>query len=86
MATTISNAVDDSVDEIKSGVYEAVNKIIDTTRLAAEAIGEKGGDIKNAEERIMENCCNYVRARPLTAIGIAVAAGYLLGCLVEIDK
>jgi ElaB/YqjD/DUF883 family membrane-anchored ribosome-binding protein len=83
MATTISDAVDDSVDEVKSGVYEAVNKIVDTTRLAAEALGEKGGDIKKAEERLMENCCTYVRAKPLTAIGIAVAAGYLLGCLLE---
>jgi ElaB/YqjD/DUF883 family membrane-anchored ribosome-binding protein len=83
MATTISDAVDDSVDEVKSEVYGTVNKIVDTVRMAAEVLGEKGADIKNAEEWMMENCCNYVRARPLTAIGIAVAAGYLLGRLVE---
>jgi ElaB/YqjD/DUF883 family membrane-anchored ribosome-binding protein len=53
------------------------------THQAAEAIGEKGDQLKNAEKQLVENCRSYVRDNPVTSLGIAVAAGFLLSRLLS---
>ncbi len=57
---------------------EAVDKIASATGQAADALGEKGDQLRNAEQRLMENCRGYVRNNPVTSPGVAVAAGFLL--------
>jgi len=68
----------DITDKVSHSAHEAYDKIADATSQAAEALGEKGEQLKNAEQQIMEDCRVYVRENPITSMGIAVAAGFLL--------
>ncbi|MDO9208784.1 MAG: hypothetical protein Q7T91_11090 [Sulfuricurvum sp.] len=68
----------ETIDKAASSAHEAVDKVASVTNQAAEALGEKGQQLKNTEQQLMENCCGYVRENPVTSLGIAVAAGFLL--------
>ena len=65
-------------DKVSHSAHEAYDKIADATSQAAEAVGKKSEQLKNAEQQIMEDCRVYVRDNPITSLGIAVAAGFLL--------
>jgi len=76
----------ETIDNASHSAHEAVDKIANATNQAAEAIGEKGAQLKNAEQQLLENCRGYVRDNPVTSLGIAIAGGFLLsrllsGCL-----
>ena len=68
----------ETIDNAANSAHEAVDKVASATNQAAEAIGEKGEQLKNAEQQLMEDCRGYVRDNPITSLGIAVAAGFLL--------
>ena len=68
----------ETIDKAANSAHEAVDKVASATNQAAEALGEKGEQLKNAEQQLMENCRGYVRDNPITSLGIAVAAGFLL--------
>ena len=67
-----------TIDKASNSAHEAFDKIANVTGHAAEALGEKGEQLKNAEQQLMANCCGYVSDNPITSLGIAVAAGFLL--------
>jgi ElaB/YqjD/DUF883 family membrane-anchored ribosome-binding protein len=73
----------ETIDKALHSAHEAVDKIANATSQAAEAVGEKGQQLKNAEQRLVENCRGYVRDNPLSSLGIAVAAGFLLSRLLS---
>ena len=68
----------DTVDKASNSAHEAVDKIASATNQAAETLNEKGEQLKNAEQQLMESCRGYVQDNPITSLGIAVAAGFLL--------
>ena len=68
----------ETIDEGANSANEAVDKIASATNQAAEALGKKGEHLKNAEQQLIEDCRVYVRDNPITSLGIAVAAGFLL--------
>jgi len=68
----------ETIDKASHSVHEAVDKITNATNQAAEALGEKGEQLKNAEQQLMESCRGYVQDNPITSLGIAAAAGFLL--------
>jgi len=68
----------ETIDKASHSAHEAVDKIANATNQAAEALGEKGNQLKNAEQQLMESCRDYVQDNPITSLGIAVAAGFLL--------
>ena len=65
-------------DKISHSAHEAFDKIADVTNQATETLGEKGEQLKNAEQQLMESCRGYVQDNPITSLGIAVATGFLL--------
>jgi ElaB/YqjD/DUF883 family membrane-anchored ribosome-binding protein len=65
-------------DKAANSPHEASDKATRATSQAIEALGKKGEQLKNAEQQIMEDCRVYVRDNPITSLGIAVAAGFLL--------
>ena len=68
----------ETIDKASHSAHEAVDKIAIVSNQAAEALGEKGEQLKNAEQQLMESCRGYVQDNPITSLGIAVAAGFLL--------
>ena len=73
----------ETTDKAANSTHEAYDKIANEPNQAAETLGEKGEQLKNAEQQIMEDCRVYVRDNPITSLGIAVAAGFLLSRMVS---
>jgi ElaB/YqjD/DUF883 family membrane-anchored ribosome-binding protein len=71
----------ETVDKASNYAHEAVDKIASISNQAAEALDEKGLQLKNAEQRLMHNCQGYIRDNPVTSLGIAVATGFLISRL-----
>ena len=73
----------ETIDKASKSAHEAVDKIASAGNQAAETLGEKGERLKNTEQQLMENCRGYVRDNPITSLGIAAAAGFLLSRLLS---
>jgi len=67
------------VHDVADYAHEATDKIANATTQAVEALGEKGEQLLNAEQKLMKSCGKYVRANPVTSIGIMIAVGFALG-------
>jgi ElaB/YqjD/DUF883 family membrane-anchored ribosome-binding protein len=79
----VSDAARPAVDRIASGAHRAVDKIANAAGQAAETLSVKGEQLKNAKVRVMEQGRGYVRDHPVTSLGIAIAAGFLLSRLLS---
>ena len=73
----------ETIEKASKSAHEAVDKIASATNQASEALSEKGNQLKNAEQQLMENCRGYVRDNPITSLGIAAAASFLLSRLLS---
>lgn len=73
----------ETIDKAASSAHEAVDKIANVTNQAAEALGQRGEQLKNAEQQLIEDCRLYINDNPITSMGIAVAAGFLLNRLLS---
>lgn len=73
----------ETIDKASNSAHEVVDKIASATSQAAEALGEKGDQLKNAEQQMMNQCRGYIHDNPITSMGIAVAAGFLLSRLLS---
>src|SRR5512145_2492729 len=72
----VSDAARPVVDRIASGAHQAVDKIAGVVDRAAETLGAKGEQLKNARVRAMAQCRGYVRDHPVKSLGIAMACLY----------
>ncbi|MBF6649290.1 MULTISPECIES: YqjD family protein [unclassified Methylobacter] len=68
----------DTIDKLSSTAEEAAEKIASVTSQATEVLGEKGEQLKELEEQLMEDARDYIREHPITSMGIALAAGFML--------
>lgn len=68
-------------DKAANLTHEAFDKVADTANQAVEAIGEKGEQLKHAEQRLVKNCRGYVRANPITSLAVTAAVSFVLGHL-----
>ena len=82
-ATDKTNIVDDTVDRLRAGAHSKVDKVANATTQAAEALGQKGEQLKNVEQQFLENCRGYIHKNPAASLGLAVGAGFLLSRLMS---
>lgn len=73
----------ETLDKVSNFAHEAADKVASATSHAAEALGERGEQLRNAEQRLMKNCRAYIGDYPMTSVGIAAAAGFLLSRLMS---
>ena len=73
----------DTIDKASNYVHETYDKIADVTSRTAETLGEKGEDLLYAEQKLMRQGRRYVRDNPITSLGIAATAGFLLNNLLR---
>jgi ElaB/YqjD/DUF883 family membrane-anchored ribosome-binding protein len=77
MAETKRN-VETNVDRLSQSAHDAVDKAASVASTYAERFSSKGDELMQMQEDWMESARDYVREKPLQALGIALAAGYLL--------
>ena len=78
MATT-QGSTDKTIDRASSTAHDA----IETASQYAERFGEKAEEWLELKDNWVEGAREYVREHPVAALGIAVAAGYVLSMLMR---
>jgi len=73
-ATTAHQAV----DRVASKVSPTVERVRAVAQGSADTLQAKMQTIGSMPGELTESCRSYVRERPMTALGIAVLAGFLL--------
>ena len=66
------------IDNAATKVHQAVDKAADAVAPAAEWLGEQRDNLVVAQKKFVSGAATYVSANPLKAIGMAVAAGFLI--------
>lgn len=73
----------DTVERVKTGAHDVVDRVAEATNRVADSINVKTEQMKDAEERLMEQARKYVRENPVASVGIAVAGGFILSRLMS---
>jgi hypothetical protein len=73
----------ETIEKVSHSAHATTDKIANATSQAAEVLGEKGAQLKNVEQQLVKNCRSYVRDKPFTSLGIAVAGGLILSRLLS---
>jgi ElaB/YqjD/DUF883 family membrane-anchored ribosome-binding protein len=77
----ISDATRPAVDRVASGAQQAVDKIASAASQTAGTLRARSRRLWSTKTQTMEQCRGYVRENPMTSLGVAVAAGFLLSRL-----
>ncbi len=77
-ADALGEKAQGGIDRLTSGAHDAVDRAASVAATAAERLGSKSHELLTAKDEWMNATKGYVREHPLAAVGIALAAGYLL--------
>jgi ElaB/YqjD/DUF883 family membrane-anchored ribosome-binding protein len=73
-----SENVRPAVDRLASSAHRTVDKLSDKAHQARTMLTDKYGQIRGTQEKWTDDARLRVRENPMAAIGIALAAGFLL--------
>jgi ElaB/YqjD/DUF883 family membrane-anchored ribosome-binding protein len=84
-AADVSDKAHAGIDRLTQSAHSTVDRVASAATSAADRIYHVG-DTKYAHmaQEWKEQGCAYVRAHPMTAVGIAVGAGFLLSRLLHL--
>lgn len=77
-ADPLSERAHGSIDRLSSGAHQAVDRAAGAAVIAADHLGAKSKALLAAGDEYLDVTRGYVREHPLAALGVALAAGYLL--------
>ena len=83
---TAARAIDraaPTIDRVAQAAHRTVDKVAQAAGPAAEWIAHNTSELRARQVELVDVCRVRVRERPITAIGIALAAGYLLARLLR---
>lgn len=83
MAQMENTASKQNVDRISQAAHDTVERATQAASSVADRFGEKYDELYAMQEDWMESGREYVREHPVAAIGMALAAGYLLSMLMR---
>jgi ElaB/YqjD/DUF883 family membrane-anchored ribosome-binding protein len=75
---TSKRSTESNIDRMSQSAHQAVDKAASMASSYAERLGAKGEQLMEMQEDWIGTAREYVREKPLQALGIALAAGYLL--------
>src|SRR5258706_15422399 len=82
---SMANAADEAarkakpaIDRVAAMAHQAVDKAAGAAAPAADWLSERGENLSATQKKLVNETCQYVSANPLKAVGIALAAGFLL--------
>jgi len=83
VARSASESASGAVDRVADGAHQAVDRIAQGADGALQTLGSRSEAWKAASEESLEHVYAYVREKPLIALGMAAAAGFLLSRLMR---
>jgi ElaB/YqjD/DUF883 family membrane-anchored ribosome-binding protein len=69
---------EDNIDRVSQSAHKAVDRAASVASDYAERISAKGEQLMSMHEDWLDAAREYVREKPFQALGIALAAGYLI--------
>ena len=80
-AAKAAERVAPTIDRVAQAAHQTVDKVAQAAGPAADWISQNAEQLRKHQEQLIEGARSYVRDRPLVAVGVAIAAGYLIGRL-----
>jgi ElaB/YqjD/DUF883 family membrane-anchored ribosome-binding protein len=81
VATKAGENAAPAIDRVARAAHDTVDKVAQAAGPAADWLTENAEQLKRQQQELVDGCRSYIRERPLIAIGVALAAGYLAGRL-----
>jgi len=78
-ARDLAGKVQPTMDRAKQAAHQTVDRMADAAAPAAQWINDNAEQLMQQQEQLLASTRSYVRDRPLAALGIAIAAGYIVG-------
>ena len=76
---------DERIERMSQSAHQAVDKAASVASDYASRMSARGEDLMAMPQDWMETAREYVREKPFQALGIALAAGYLLHLITSRD-
>jgi len=73
----------DTINRIASSAHQTVDRIAKGADSTLQSLRGSSSQWKEAGGQSFENVQTYVREKPLTALGLALAAGFLISRLIR---
>ena len=70
-----------SIDRVTASAHNVVDRMASAAASAAERLGGANTKLSASTKEWRDEAAEYVRANPMTAVGIAFAVGYMLSRL-----
>jgi ElaB/YqjD/DUF883 family membrane-anchored ribosome-binding protein len=70
-----------NLERVSQSAHQAVDRATQTAQSIAERMYEKSDELMSAKDEWMDATRTYVREHPMQAVGIALAAGYILSVI-----
>ncbi|RFA30074.1 hypothetical protein CAI21_07670 [Alkalilimnicola ehrlichii] len=67
----------------KQAAHEAIDQLGAHGEQAEDILRERGFDASDRAQELTEQLTDYIHEHPLTAVGIALAAGFVLGSILR---
>ncbi len=71
------------IDRVASSAHQALDKAVSVAGPTAEWLNERKETLKQTQDRLVTDTRDYVTTNPLKAVGIALAAGLIIGRLMR---
>ena len=84
--SNVASAAHPAVQRLNQTAHQTVDKLMRVANTTAETVANKSEQLMDAQERLTEECRVYIRQKPVTAMAIAVGAGYLVSRLLASKK
>jgi len=68
-------------DRVVQAAHQGIDRAATTASDAADWVTQKTDEYTRMPQEMLESACDTIRARPLAAVGAALAVGYLFGRL-----
>ena len=89
VVNSIAGAADEAVGKAKPAIdkvvamaHQAVDRAASAAAPTTDWLNEKGESINATQKQLVADTRSYVSANPLTAVGMAVVAGFLLSRII----
>ncbi|TAK83903.1 MAG: DUF883 domain-containing protein [Betaproteobacteria bacterium] len=69
------------LDKAKARAHGAVDQVAEAAAPAAKWLEEHGESLSAQRDKLADTTVKYIAAHPLQSLGMALAAGYLIGRL-----
>ena len=79
VADRATRSIKPTIDGVVDDAHKAVDKVSEVAGSATDWANEKTASVKEAGEKLMDDTCAYVAARPFKSLAIAIVTGVLIG-------